>query len=71
MPFYLRGATNSAISQGTLDFFERQMDTIRNAGMKTIVRFSYSDDTSGADANASRIAQHLDQLKPYLDATRM
>ena len=69
-PFYLRGATNSAISQGTLDFFQRQMDTIRNAGMKTIVRFGYSDDTSGADANASRIAQHLDQLKPYLDRNK-
>src|SRR5690606_14587984 len=69
-PFYLRSAINSAISQSTLDFFQRQMDTIRNAGMKAIVRFGYSDATSGTDANASRITQHLEQLKPLLERNK-
>jgi hypothetical protein len=65
-PFYLRGVESSPIARTTLDFFQRQMDAVRSAGMKAIVRFAYSDDTSGLDASASRIASHLDQLAPYL-----
>ncbi|MEC4723910.1 DUF4832 domain-containing protein, partial [Noviherbaspirillum sp. CPCC 100848] len=58
---------NSAISQAKLDQFNNNMNAFRTAGLKAIVRFSYSSDTSGTDANLTRIRAHMDQLKPYLE----
>jgi hypothetical protein len=64
--FYLRNFTNSAISQSALDFFQRQMDTVRNAGLKVILRFAYSTGSAGTDASPAQITAHLNQLAPYL-----
>ncbi|KRB66382.1 hypothetical protein ASE07_10985 [Noviherbaspirillum sp. Root189] len=64
--FYLRNFTASNISQSALDFFQKQMDTVRSAGLKTIVRFAYSDNETGKDASPSLVQTHITQLTPYL-----
>ncbi|CAN5858992.1 hypothetical protein BH11PSE12_BH11PSE12_34140 [soil metagenome] len=63
--FYLRDFKNSAISQSVLDFWQSQMDTVRAAGLKVVVRFGYTTSTAGDDAPLSRVLSHLDQLAPY------
>jgi hypothetical protein len=55
------------ISATALDRFNRNMDAFRAAGLKAILRFSYSSDISGADATLTRMKAHMDQLKPYLE----
>jgi hypothetical protein len=58
------------IDPATLALFERNMAAIRSAGMKAILRFSYSADTSGNDASLEWISTHLEQLKPTLEQNR-
>ncbi|MEC4719280.1 DUF4832 domain-containing protein [Noviherbaspirillum sp. CPCC 100848] len=55
------------ISPAALENFSNNMSSFRAAGMKAILRFSYSSDISGIDANLPRIRAHMDQLKPYLE----
>ena len=64
--FYLKNFTASTISQSALDFFQKQMDTVRSAGLKTIVRFAYSDNETGKDASPSLVQTHITQLTPDL-----
>jgi hypothetical protein len=64
--FYLREFTESEINPEKLSLFQRQMDIVRNAGSKAIVRFAYSADISGRDASPSMVQTHLDQIAPYL-----
>ncbi|MFE3738868.1 DUF4832 domain-containing protein [Streptomyces sp. NPDC059134] len=66
--FYLAEFKNSAIGQSALDRLQRQFDAVRSAGLKTIVRFAYTESTDGADAPKDRVLAHLDQLAPYLRA---
>lgn len=68
--FYLRNFVTSPISQSALNLFQQQMDTIRNAGMKAIVRFAYNDNNNPADAKPAMVATHLTQLQPYLAANK-
>jgi hypothetical protein len=60
----------SRIDGATLALFEQNMATLRAAGMKAILRFSYSPDTSGKDAALPWIEVHLEQLKPYLERNK-
>lgn len=64
--FYLRNFVNSPINQTTLNLFQQQMDTVRKAGLKAIVRFAYSDNNSPVDATPAMVNTHLTQLAPYL-----
>lgn len=65
--FYLKDFINSPISQSYLDNMQSDFDKMRNAGIKCIVRFAYSNSTSGAyDADKTRMLQHISQIKPYL-----
>lgn len=64
--FYLADFKNSAISQTALDRLQRQFNAVRSAGLKTIVRFAYTDSADGVDAPKDRVLAHLDQLAPYL-----
>jgi len=68
--FYLRNFVTSPISQSALDLFQQQMTTVRNAGMKAIVRFAYNDNNNPADATPSMVNTHLTQLAPYLQANK-
>jgi hypothetical protein len=66
--FLLNDATASPISQSTLDLFQQQMDTLRTAGMKTVLR--YNNNGSDVDASPAMAATHLTQLAPYLDKNK-
>ncbi|MGW0807434.1 DUF4832 domain-containing protein [Nonomuraea sp. NPDC002799] len=68
--FYLAEFKTTAISQAALDQLQQQLDTVRAAGLKTILRFAYTTATDGADATKARVLAHLDQLAPYLNANR-
>lgn len=67
--FYLRNFVTSPISQTTLNLFQQQMDTVRKAGMKAIVRFAYNTNSS-VDAKPAMVDVHLNQLAPYLAANK-
>jgi hypothetical protein len=63
--WYLREFTGSPLSATVLSQLQTQMDNVRTAGFKMILRFAYTD-TSINDAPLSVVNQHLDQLAPYL-----
>jgi Domain of unknown function (DUF4832)/Domain of unknown function (DUF4874) len=63
--FYLSNFVNAPISQATLNFFQNQLNTVRAAGLKVIVRFAYTESETGNDASPAQLAAHLDQLAPY------
>jgi hypothetical protein len=65
--FYLKNFRNAPLSDKTLTDFDKDMVTLRNAGIKCILRFAYSQSETEPDAPFSTISQHLDQLKPYLE----
>lgn len=66
--FYLENFRSTAISQDYLNKVQADFNTIRNAGLKCIVRFAYSDtDTAGQrDASKAQILAHIEQLRPLL-----
>ena len=68
--FYLRNFVTSPISQTALNLFQQQMNTVRQAGLKAIVRFAYNDNNSPVDATPSMVNTHLTQLAPYLAANK-
>jgi hypothetical protein len=61
---------NSPISQTSLNLFQAQMDTVRKAGLKSIVRFAYNDANHPTDATPAMVNTHLTQLAPYLAANK-
>ena len=68
--FNLKSFTTSPISSDALALFQHQMDAIRLAGLKAILRFAYSDSESPEDAALPQVASHLDQLAFYLAANK-
>ncbi|MCF6205102.1 MAG: DUF4832 domain-containing protein, partial [Methylococcaceae bacterium] len=71
--FYLENFVNSDISQEYLDLIQADFDKIRQAGLKVIPRFAYSESASGTDetpiygdASKARILSHLSQLSNVL-----
>jgi Domain of unknown function (DUF4874) len=60
--FVTSNVSSTILSKLTVDF-----QSLRSAGMKSIVRFSYTL-TSGNmnDAALTQLLKHIDQLKPYL-----
>lgn len=61
---YLTPFTTSAISSPFLAAIQTNLNAIRTAGMKTVLRFAYTS-TSTADATLAQMQAHLDQLQPY------
>ena len=62
--FYLEKFLDKPLSDAQLDLVSSDMEKLRNAGMKGILRFAYTDDMNKPDAPFAIIEQHLDQLKP-------
>lgn len=58
--------TNSDISQAWLNVMTQDFQTIRNAGMKAIVKYRYSTAIGQPDAPLNIVLRHLEQLKPIL-----
>lgn len=66
--FYLENFRTSPISSAYLSAMQADFNKIRNAGLKCIVRFAYSDnDAAGQrDASKAQILAHILQVKPLL-----
>lgn len=68
--FYLENFRNSPISQDYLNKIQADFNAVRNAGIKIIPRFAYSDsDVAGQrDASKAQIISHINQLQPLLQS---
>ena len=68
--FYLEAFTTAPISASYLANMQTDFDRVRNAGMKIIIRFAYSDDENAEprDAKKATMLSHINQLKPILIA---
>lgn len=66
--FYLDGNVSSDIQPGYLQGMEQDFKTLRQAGLKAVIRFSYTDKSTKpyGDASLNRILRHIQQLKPVL-----
>jgi hypothetical protein len=68
--YYLKNNKTTSLNNTVLNFITNDMATLRQAGMKCILRFAYSEVETEADAPLATINQHLDQLKPLLVANK-
>jgi hypothetical protein len=68
--FYLNDFLTSPISQSYLDNMRSDFTKIRNAGIKCVIRFAYSNQTTlgQRDASKTQILAHLQQLAPVLQS---
>ena len=70
--FYLNQFITSSISDTYLTGMQTDFTTIRNAGLKVIVRFAYSKSQTAAvlDATKSQILAHIQQVAPLIQANK-
>lgn len=68
--FYLESFVDSPISQSYLNNMQTDFNRLRNAGLKAVIRFAYSNSENAAvlDASKSRMLSHIAQLQPLLQA---
>lgn len=64
--FYLENFRDKALTDEALQFFDKDMAAMREAGVKCVLRFAYTSLETEPDAPLSIIQTHIDQLKPYL-----
>jgi hypothetical protein len=65
---YLDSFVNADLSQTFLDALAADFTTIRKAGVKAVVRFAYTPNSTKpyGDASKTRVLGHIAQLKPVL-----
>lgn len=71
--FYLHNFISQPISSSYLSNMQSDFNTLRNAGMKCVVRFAYSDsDNSGIlyNPSKSKILQDIAQIAPILQSNQ-
>jgi len=68
--FYLEAFKNQALSTAELTLIQDDLDKIRTAGLKAILRFAYSNNIGVDDAPLAMVEQHLDQLQPIFAANK-
>jgi hypothetical protein len=66
--YILENFVDTAISESFIGNIQNDMNIARKAGVKFVVRFSYTERQNGRDASLDMIKMHLDQLKPLLVA---
>lgn len=64
--YYLKSFRNAPLNQGILTMIENDFNFLRQAGMKGVIRFAYSDNIGQSDAPLNIVLNHIDQLKPLL-----
>jgi hypothetical protein len=66
--FNIGAFVTTELSEEVLQGIESDFATLREAGLKAIVRFKYTDDASPpyGDASPERVLSHIEQLKPLL-----
>jgi hypothetical protein len=68
--FYLDKFKDQPISEQELQLIRTDLHSMRDAGIKCVLRFAYTDDMEGTDAPLSIVKQHLDQLKPVFEENK-
>ncbi|WP_207534505.1 DUF4832 domain-containing protein [Desertivirga arenae] len=68
--FYLNLYKNKQLDQPILNLIQTDLDKLREAGLKGVIRFAYTDDINGTDAPLSIVEQHIDQLKSIVDINK-
>ena len=68
--FYLDKFKDLPVSEQELHLIRTDLQSMRDAGIKCILRFAYTDDMAGTDAPLIIIKQHLDQLKPVFEENK-
>lgn len=68
--YYLEKFKTTALSQTQLDLIKTDFSRLRDAGLKCVLRFAYTDAQDGSDASVAVISGHLDQLKPILEENK-
>ena len=69
--YYLDNFKNKDLTQDVFTAFEEDMQTLRDMGLKCILRFAYTNDDSddtGHDATLDRVKRHIGQYTPYWKA---
>ena len=64
--YYLDGYNNRVLPENGIVKIGRDFANVREAGVKAIVRFAYTNRQDGEDAPLDIIMRHLDQLKSVL-----
>jgi hypothetical protein len=64
--FYLDSFVASPISAAYLTNMRADFAALRTAGLMAVVRFAYTADQGGADADPAQVLAHIDQLAPVL-----
>lgn len=68
--YYLKEFRNASLSDELLAQMHRDMEVLRRAGVKAILRFSYAEAIDEPDAPLDVILQHLEQVKPVLQQNK-
>jgi hypothetical protein len=68
--YYLENFKDKPISDAELSLIKADMQKLRDAGVKCVLRFAYTDDMNKSDAPYSIISQHLDQLKTVFEENK-
>ncbi|WP_158280764.1 DUF4832 domain-containing protein [Pararcticibacter amylolyticus] len=68
--FYLDSFKDKPIDEAGLSLIQADLQKIRDAGLKAILRFAYTDEITGTDAPYDIIEQHLNQLKPIFEQNK-
>ncbi len=63
--FYLTSFKTRPIDSATLTTLQDQLNTIRAAGLKAVLRFAYTK-TDNIDTSLAQILAHIDQLAPII-----
>lgn len=61
--YYLNGYNDKELPSSGITKISADMGRVRNAGMKVILRFAYTDSETGKDAPMDIILKQMDQLK--------
>lgn len=64
--YYLEKFKTTPLSQVQLDLIKTDLGRLRDAGVKCVLRFAYTNAQDGTDASFAVISGHLDQLKPIM-----
>ncbi|MES3019274.1 MAG: DUF4832 domain-containing protein [Bacteroidota bacterium] len=65
--FYLEKFKDKPLSEAQLSLMRNDMQKLRDAGMKCVIRLAYTNNMKVADAPLAIVEQHLDQLKPVFE----
>ncbi len=65
--FYFDKFKDQPLSDKELQLIKTDLQLMRDAGIKCVLRFAYTDDMAGTDAPLTIVKQHLDQLKPIFE----